>query len=322
MKKARWVTAAAGTAVLAAGFTLPATAAYAGGGGNGGGSSNGNGGLLSVLSGNTVNAPVSAPLNVCGIAVGLLGGAAASCAGGASSSTTISGPGSGGGDNGNAGVASVGSGNTVNAPVSVPVNVCGVSAAVAGAANSGCQGGAASTTSIDEPTSGGHKGSGGIASIGSGNTINAPISAPVNVCGISLALIGLADSGCCGGSSSTSSVNQPPSSQPSSASSTPPGNGGSTPPGNGGGGGSNGGTNPGGGSNGGGQNHPGGGTQNPPGNGGTQSGAGAATTTMAAESLPITGANIAGMLVAALGSLGLGGASLVTARRRRHSEAA
>jgi LPXTG-motif cell wall-anchored protein len=37
-------------------------------------------------------------------------------------------------------------------------------------------------------------------------------------------------------------------------------------------------------------------------------------------SLPITGANIAGMAVAAVGALGIGGASLVIARRRRNSE--
>jgi len=57
--------------------------------------------------------------------------------------------GSGGGsDNGNAGIAAVGSGNTVNAPVSAPVDICGVAAGILGFANAACKGGAASNTVI------------------------------------------------------------------------------------------------------------------------------------------------------------------------------
>src|SRR6202035_1682740 len=120
MNKARWVSAAAGAAVLVAGFALPASAAFAGSG------PNGDSGVLSVLSGNDVNAPVSLPADVCGVAVSLLGAANAGCAGGAASNTVISNGGGSGGGNGNAGVISAGSGNTVNLPVSVPVSVCGV----------------------------------------------------------------------------------------------------------------------------------------------------------------------------------------------------
>ncbi len=141
MKNARWVSAAVGTAVLTAGFAWPASAAFADSG------PDGDAGVLSVLSGNTVNAPVSLPVNVCGVAVTLIGGANASCAGGAASNTVIAGSGGSGG-NGNAGVASVGSGNNVNAPISAPVNICGVTGAVGGFANSGCRGGAASNTVI------------------------------------------------------------------------------------------------------------------------------------------------------------------------------
>ena len=85
MKNARWVSAAAGAAVLVAGFALPASAAFADSG------PDGDSGVLSVLSGNNVNAPVSLPVNVCGIAVTLIGGANASCAGGAASNTVIAG---------------------------------------------------------------------------------------------------------------------------------------------------------------------------------------------------------------------------------------
>ena len=144
MKKARWISAAIGTAVLTAGFVLPASAAFADGP-----SDNGNAGVLSLLSGNDVNAPVSAPIDVCGVAVALLGGANAGCEGGAASNTVIGDGASGGSHNGNAGIAAVGSGNTVNAPVSVPVSVCGVSVALAGFANAGCQGGSFSNTVIN-----------------------------------------------------------------------------------------------------------------------------------------------------------------------------
>ena len=143
MKKARWISAAIGTAVLTAGFVLPASAAFADGP-----SGNGNAGVLSLLSGNDVNAPVSAPVDVCGVAVALLGGANAGCEGGAASNTVIQ-----GGDRrqrqrqrgrhlGDL------SGNNVNAPVSVPVSVCGISVAVPGFSNAGCEGGSFSNTII------------------------------------------------------------------------------------------------------------------------------------------------------------------------------
>jgi hypothetical protein len=202
MKKARWISAAIGTAVLTAGFVLPASAAFADGP-----SGNGNAGVLSLLSGNDVNAPVSAPVDICGVAVAILGGSNAGCEGGAASNTVIGNAG-GGSDNGNAGSISALSGNTVNTPVSAPVNICGVSGAVAGFANSGCQGGAASNTVIKGSGGGHDNGNAGVAAIGSGNTVNAPVSVPVNVCGVSLALIGFANSGCQGGAFSNTLIGQ------------------------------------------------------------------------------------------------------------------
>ena len=142
MKKARWISAAIGTAVLTAGFALPATAAFAQSG------PNGDAGVLSLLSGNDVNAPVSVPVNVCGVAVALLGGANAGCVGGAVSNTVIA-DADGGSNNGNAGGAAIGSGNNVNAPVSVPVDLCGISVALAGFSNAGCQGGSFTNTVIN-----------------------------------------------------------------------------------------------------------------------------------------------------------------------------
>ena len=199
MKKARWVSAAVGTVVLAAGFAAPASAAFADGGGDG------NGGVLSVLSGNNVNAPVSLPVDVCGVAVGLLGGADAGCAGGAASNTTVN-NGSGGNGNGNAGVASVGSGNTVNLPVSIPVSVCGVAGSVAGFSNAHCQGGAASNTVISNGSGGDGNGNAGVISALSGNTVNAPVSVPADVCGIAVALLGFSNASCQGGAASNTVI--------------------------------------------------------------------------------------------------------------------
>jgi ChpA-C len=200
MKKVRWLSAAAGTALVAATFALPgAGVAYASGNGNITGNGN-----LSLLSGNTVNAPISAPVNLCGVSLAVLGFSNSGCQGGATS--TISGVG-GGSDNGNVTGnfnVPVVSGNTVNAPVSTPVNVCGVSGAVAGYANSHCQGGATSTIS----GVGGHSHNGNVTGnfnvpVGSGNTVNAPVSTPVNVCGVSGAVAGYANSHCQGGATST-----------------------------------------------------------------------------------------------------------------------
>jgi hypothetical protein len=199
MKKARWISAAIGTAVLTAGFALPATAAFAQSG------PDGDAGVLSLLSGNDVNAPVSVPVNVCGVAVALLGGANAGCVGGAVSNTVIA-DADGGSNNGNAGVASIGSGNNLNLPVSAPVNVCGVSAAVGGFANSGCQGGAASNTLILGSGGGSNNGNAGVISAGSGNNVNAPISAPVNVFGIAAGIVGFANAACIGGAASNTVI--------------------------------------------------------------------------------------------------------------------
>ena len=202
MKKVRWVSAAAGTALVAATFALPgAGVAYASGNGNVTGNGN-----LSILSGNTVTAPVSAPVNLCGVSLAVLGFSNSSCQGG--SSSTVSGGGGGSSHNGNVtgnGNVSTGSGNTVTAPISAPVNVCGVSGAVGGFANSHCKGG---STSNRVRAGGGGSDNGNVTGVGnvstgSGNTVTAPVSAPVNLCGISLALLGFSNSGCEGGSTST-----------------------------------------------------------------------------------------------------------------------
>jgi hypothetical protein len=85
--------------------------------------------------------------------------------------------------------AGVGSGNVVQAPVSVPVNVCGNTVGALGRLNlaSGTKCGYASGGSGGSGGQGGGSSAGGVAGgssgVGSGNVVQAPVHVPVNVCG-------------------------------------------------------------------------------------------------------------------------------------------
>jgi LPXTG-motif cell wall-anchored protein len=215
MKKVRWLSAAAGTAIVAVSLAMPTAAYAAGPSGNTTGLGN-----LSLLNGNGINLPVSLPVDLCGVGVGVLGGSEAGCQGGASSNTTVgpsgtSGGGTAGGSSGSGNTTGVGNitavnGNTVNAPVSAPINLCSVSGAVAGAASSHCVGGSHSSTTIaGSGGAGGNNGNtSGVGNVSAvnGNTINAPVSAPIDACSISLAILGLANSGCAGGATTDSTI--------------------------------------------------------------------------------------------------------------------
>ncbi|MFJ5262962.1 chaplin [Streptomyces sp. NPDC088387] len=98
-----------------------------------------------VLSGNSVQAPVHAPVNVCGNTVNVVGvlnpsvGNACANKGGKSGGSGHPGgsarPGGAQADGHTGGSPGVGSGNHVEAPVHVPVNVCGNSVDVIGIGN-------------------------------------------------------------------------------------------------------------------------------------------------------------------------------------------
>jgi len=178
---------ASGNAVAAAGH---AKAASKGGASatNGGGSGQTTSGKSSVAGGNQVNLPISAPINACGNAVAIFGTADAGCKGGATVNNQ------GGGGQKTSGQSGVASGNQVNAPISAPVNACGNAVAVFGSSDAGCAGGA----DVINKSSGGQQTS-GASGVVAGNQVNAPISAPVNVCGNSAAILGDAVAGCEGG---------------------------------------------------------------------------------------------------------------------------
>src|SRR6266704_4106664 len=83
-------------------------------------------GSHSVLGGNQVSVPVSAPVTVCGNAVAVVGEAMSGCAPAAAAQGESTGSSS------TSGSGSVGGGNQVSVPVSVAVSVCGNALAVAG----------------------------------------------------------------------------------------------------------------------------------------------------------------------------------------------
>lgn len=232
----------------------------------------------------------------------------------------------------NLGNSSIASGNQVAAPVSVPVNVCGIAIAILGDSNAGCEGGATATVPQAAPGQGG-------TGVGSGNNVSAPVSVPVDVCGVSVAVLGSSQSGCQGTSTVGTGPGNPGSSPPPSW--PPSGPPGGKPPGGGhhhkppkhhhhppgghhggGGGGNHGGGN--GGHHGGTSGHgksTGTGTTTLTTTSSSQSGNGQSGASLSSGTLPTTGINLLGILIAAIGSLIAGAAALVTSRRRSAQEA-
>ncbi|MEV6327300.1 chaplin family protein [Streptomyces sp. NPDC051909] len=96
----------------------------------------------------------------------------------------------------------VASGNTVQVPVHAPVNVCGNTVSVIGLLNpaygNSCanQSGSGTSDTPDSPGGYGDEGSGADGhtsdspGVGSGNTVEVPIDAPVNICGNSVDGVG------------------------------------------------------------------------------------------------------------------------------------
>ncbi|MGD0558050.1 MAG: chaplin family protein [Streptosporangiaceae bacterium] len=179
-----WTQRTAKTLMLAAGFVAAgtglSTAAFA----STGPITSGTG---SVAGGNQVNIPISVPVDVCGNAAAILGAAVAGCEGGAS----VAGQGGSPALYTN-GAGSVGGGNQVNAPVAVPVAVCGNAV---GQAKAHCPGGA----TVHGTPDAGSMITSGKGSVLGGNQVNAPVSVPVDVCGNSVAVLGVAGADCKGG---------------------------------------------------------------------------------------------------------------------------
>ena len=116
----------------------------------------------------------------------------------------------------NTGNASVLSGNQVNVPVSIPIDLCGNAAAILGIATASCQGGVTlpvlGWSWLGSGSSGSNPQQAGLEvgnlSIGSGNDVQVPVSAPIDVCGNAAAVLGDSSAGCVGGASVGSNIAQ------------------------------------------------------------------------------------------------------------------
>lgn len=105
-----------------------------------------------IGSGNQIKLPVQAPINICGIAIGILGDANASCTGGSTANQGEDALATDWSSFGNSGILS---GNQILAPIQAPINACGVGVGVLGNANAWCQGGAeANLPGEDTPDNG------------------------------------------------------------------------------------------------------------------------------------------------------------------------
>ncbi|GAA1608987.1 chaplin [Catellatospora bangladeshensis] len=101
-----------------------------------------------IGSGNQIKLPVQAPINICGIAIGILGNANASCTGGSEANYGEDALPTDWNSLGNSGILS---GNQVLAPIQAPINACGVGVGVLGDANAWCVGGSEANLPGEEP---------------------------------------------------------------------------------------------------------------------------------------------------------------------------
>ncbi|GAA4235169.1 hypothetical protein GCM10022254_41830 [Actinomadura meridiana] len=171
-------------------------------------------GNFSVLGGNQVYAPISIPIEASGNSIAALGLAQAQSKGGASVKGARHGGGHGNQTSGN---FSIGGGNQITAPISIPVDVCGNAVAILGLSRAQCKGGASvsshreggdgwqgsgyrASSDTERHGGGGMETSGNFSILG-GNQVYAPISIPVDVCGNAVAVLGAAQAQCKGGAS-------------------------------------------------------------------------------------------------------------------------
>ncbi len=172
------------------------------GGGAGQGGPGRTSGTSSVLGGNQVDAPITAPISACGNAIAVLGSSRAGCTGGAAVHERHGhGRGHGAGHNVTSGRSSVLGGNQVVAPITAPLSACGNAVAIFGNATAGCRGGAVVHRHHGHGHGAGHNVTSGRSSVLGGNQVVAPIDAPIDICGTSVGVFGGAFSACRGGAS-------------------------------------------------------------------------------------------------------------------------
>ncbi|HEX2145006.1 MAG TPA: chaplin [Glycomyces sp.] len=145
--------------------------------------------------GNQAYAPVQAPVEVSSVAAAVGGIANAWSTGGSEATIAESGRKTKSDTTTQRNIGAL-SGNQLLAPIQAPINACGNAVAVGGAAGAECEGGA----EAEYNGTGGDLTSQDNVGLGNGNQVFAPVQAPVNVCGNSIAVLGTASASCEGGS--------------------------------------------------------------------------------------------------------------------------
>jgi hypothetical protein len=146
-----------------------------------------------LLSGNLIQIPINAPINVCGNSISVVGildtVSGNTCANSDSNGATANG--------GAKGSPGAGSGNLIQIPINAPINICGNSASGVGvgdtASDNSCSNGGSSNGGSGSAGSTANGGSSNSPGVGSGNTVQLPVTAPVNVCGNSVSVLGIGD---------------------------------------------------------------------------------------------------------------------------------
>ncbi|QVQ50347.1 chaplin [Spiractinospora alimapuensis] len=141
-----------------------------------------------IGSGNQINVPIDVAVELCGNSVAaVVGVSEAECV---QIAEELASDGSNQVSDGSGGIAS---GNQINIPVDIAVSLCGNSIAVAGVSQAECQQVAQELADGDDSTNQVSDGSGGI---GSGNQVDVPIDADVEICGNAVAILGVATAEC------------------------------------------------------------------------------------------------------------------------------
>ncbi|MDS1270041.1 chaplin family protein [Lipingzhangella sp. LS1_29] len=160
--------------------------------GSEGQSSDGSGG---VASGNQINIPVSAALDVCGNAVAVGGVSQAKCEDVVTAlEESEENEGSEGqSSDGSGGVAS---GNQINVPVDVAVNMCGNAVSVLGVAQGECSDVVIALEESEENEESQGQSSDGSGGVASGNQVNVPVDVAADICGNAVSVLGIAEAEC------------------------------------------------------------------------------------------------------------------------------
>ncbi|NUR71948.1 MAG: DUF320 domain-containing protein [Hamadaea sp.] len=154
---------------------------------------------VGIGNGTQVDAHIQAPINVCGNAISVLGGASAGCVGGAWATH----PGELGNlvSSDNFGLLN---GTQLRALLQAPIDACGNAIGVGGSATAWCVGGSSakveSAALESARTEGATLTSTQNVGLLNGTQVLAPIQIPIDVCGNAIGVLGGATAGCVGGS--------------------------------------------------------------------------------------------------------------------------